>query len=165
MSASYEVDVPTAEEIAAARDYYGSGKCIEHGIGACVVCWRSREDRQRFVGPGVKLDKGKPRLDMWRLLPPLATQEVAEVLEFGRIKYSAWGWQKVLGWRWRYTAAALRHIFLGYLAGVRTDDGPGGSKRHHLACALCSLLFILDNELRIEAGATDVPDGDAEERP
>lgn len=110
-------------------------------------------------GPGVKHDAGKPRMDQWKLLPPLATQAIVGVLVFGVKKYSAWGWRKVVGWRWRYVAALLRHVF-AYARGEARDPETG---EHHLAHAGCCLLFLLDNELRLEAGDTDVPDGDTEE--
>lgn len=109
--------------------------------------------------PGVKHDAGKPRMDRWTLLPPHATAAVVRVLVFGVKKYSAWGWQKVVGWRWRYTAALLRHVF-AYARGEARDPETG---EHHLAHAGCCLLFLLDNELRLEAGHRDVPDGDTEE--
>lgn len=105
---------------------------------------------------GVKLDVGKPRMD---LIPMLAQLEFAKVLTFGVKKYGANNWRKVVGWRWRYVAAGLRHITY-YALGERSDPETG---LHHLAHALCCFSFVLDNELSIERGATTVPDGDAVE--
>lgn len=106
-------------------------------------------------GPGVKYDHGKPRYD---LLPPRALLEFVLVLTFGAKKYTANGWKAVVGWRWRYARAALTHVFR-YLAGEARDPETG---LHHLAHALCCIIFMLDNELALEAGVKTVPDGDTE---
>ncbi len=86
----------------------------------------------------IKNDDGKPRTD---LLPPRAVLQVAAVLAYGARKYAPNNWRKVddLG---RYTAAALRHVF-AYMTGERTDPESGC---HHLACAACSLLFVIELE-------------------
>lgn len=130
----------------------------DHGAAVAEAAVR-RQVETTFSGPGVKHDQGKPRMDQWKLLPTFATEAIVRVLVFGVKKYSAWGWQKVVGWRWRYTAALLRHVF-AYARGQARDPETG---EHHLAHAGCCLLFLLDNELRLEAGHKDVPDGDAEE--
>lgn len=106
---------------------------------------------------GIKYDGGKSRLD---LVPMRALLEVGHVLAAGAERYGPNNWRKVVGWKWRYTGAALRHV-AAYLMGKRTDDeGKHTTRRHHLACALCSLLFVLENELAKEEGVK-VPDGDA----
>lgn len=106
---------------------------------------------------GTKYDAGKPRMD---LLPMRAVLETAKVLAFGAKKYGANNWRKVLGWRWRYTGAGLRHV-AAYVLG-ETHDAESGL--HHLSHALCCFMFVLDNELTIaahESGLITVPDGDA----
>lgn len=103
---------------------------------------------------GTKFDQGKPRLD---LMPMRALLEYSMVLTFGAEKYGANNWRKVVGWRWRYLGAGLRHV-VAYALGERSDVE---SSRHHLAHALCCFSFVLENELNLELGSTDVPDGDA----
>lgn len=107
---------------------------------------------------GTKLDAGKNRLD---LVPVRAHLEFGKVLTFGAKKYGAGNWMKVIGWRWRYIGAGLRHIY-EYMLGNHRDDESGF---HHLAHALCCFYFVLDNELTLEAEPSllnrAVPDGDA----
>ena len=93
--------------------------------------------------PGNKDDSGKLRYD---LLPPLALREVVKVLTFGARKYAPENWRKVDGWRWRYFAAAMRHLW-AYYTGER-DDGESGLP--HLAHAACCVLFLLGMELGME---------------
>lgn len=88
------------------------------------------------VGLGVKLDAGKPR---WDLLPTTPLAEVVGVLTFGALKYSADGWHHVPEPRARYYAAALRHI-VAYQRGETVDPESG---HHHLAHAVCCLLFLM----------------------
>jgi len=88
-----------------------------------------------------KADAGKPRFD---LVPPWALNEVAAVLAFGAAKYDANNWRKVEpGQRWRYSAAALRHVY-AWLRGERLDPESGC---HPLAHAVCCLLFLLELEI------------------
>jgi len=89
---------------------------------------------------GVKLDDLKTRFD---LVPPRAETEMAEVLGFGARKYSADNWKKVPNLKRRYYAAARRHMVKWWL-GEKLDEESG---RHHLAHALCCLMFILEIEL------------------
>jgi hypothetical protein len=86
---------------------------------------------------GRKDDAGKPR---WDLLPPLALEEVARVLEFGARKYDPDNWRKVKGWRWRYVRAGIGHAF-AHLSGRKLDKQSG---LPHLAHAVCCFLFILE---------------------
>lgn len=86
---------------------------------------------------GQKHDQGKPR---WDLLPWYGMEEVVEVLTYGAEKYSPDNWRRVLNYRDRYSAAALRHIS-AYMRGQELDEETG---RHHLAHATCCLLFLLE---------------------
>lgn len=89
---------------------------------------------------GRKFDQMKPRLD---LLPPVALEQIAQVLSYGAVKYEPENWRRVKGWRWRYTAALLRHLF-AYMRRERLDPESG---LHHLAHAGCCLLFLLEQEV------------------
>lgn len=88
---------------------------------------------------GRKDDAGKPMMD---LLPPAAIVEVAKVLTYGASKYGPYNWKHVPELDSRYHAAALRHIF-AWAAGEKYDSETG---LHHLAHAVCCLLFIIDKE-------------------
>ena len=89
---------------------------------------------------GQKHDQGKP---MMSLVPPAALLEVAKVMTFGANKYSLGNWQHVDDLHRRYTDAALRHIN-AYQRGEKLDDE---SKLHHLAHAVCCLMFMLETDL------------------
>ena len=102
---------------------------------------------------GIKKDGGKTRFD---LLPFHALELVGQVLTKGAVTYGPNNWRKVKGWRWRYMGAALRHIF-AYLRGERIDDkGDRPTNLPHLACALCCLMFVFEQDT---VGTTD---GDVE---
>ena len=108
---------------------------------------------QEYPAPplqGMKFDQGKPRPE---LLPPLALMEISKVLAFGAQKYSAGNWRKVRGWRWRYTGAVLRHMFL-YMSGNQVDSESGLS---HLSHAGCDLLFLLELEHLCAPHGDEVP--------
>lgn len=99
---------------------------------------------------GRKFDQGKTR---WSLLLEMkAAEEVAKVLTYGAVKYAARNYRNVPGWRWRYTDAAVRHVW-AYLTGEKTDPETGFS---HLSHAICCLLMALDNEIN------NCPNGDTE---
>lgn len=108
-----------------------------------VVIYKTTHDGPEGSGPetptGRKDDSGKIRMD---LLPPRAIEAVAAVLTFGAAKYGPDNWRMVEGRRWRYHAAALRHIF-AWAQGERCDPE---THLHHLAHAACCLLFIVEEE-------------------
>lgn len=85
---------------------------------------------------GEKHDSGKRRFS---LLPLECIQDVIDVLEFGARKYQVDNWQKVPDAKTRYFDAALRHIF-AWKQGEKLDQESG---IHHLAHAMCCLLFLL----------------------
>lgn len=85
---------------------------------------------------GKKFDTGKPS---YTLLPFPAITEVVKILMFGEQKYGRDNWQKVPNARQRYLDACLRHC-ISYCEGETYDPESG---KHHLAHAVCCLLFIL----------------------
>lgn len=89
-----------------------------------------------------KFDNSKPRTD---LIPPNAILEVSRILGFGADKYGESNWAKCPDFN-RYIAAALRHIFQ-YKSGIKMDDESGVS---HIAHAVTSLMFVLENDLKKE---------------
>jgi hypothetical protein len=104
---------------------------------------------------GIKYDGGKAPLN---LLSNYAMEEVAKVLQYGATKYHPWNWAEGIHYS-RVISAARRHIAewenrKTYDIG---EDCNGckkkqlcktHSKRHHLANAICNLMFLLDYELR-----------------
>lgn len=84
---------------------------------------------------GQKFDQGKPD---WSLVPWEELEEVVKVLTHGKEKYGAQNWKMVPEARDRYFAAALRH-----LTTWQTGDLVDESGHHHLAHAICSLLFLM----------------------
>ena len=88
---------------------------------------------------GVKYDAGKLR---WELLPIAPIQAVVGVLQYGSLKYADENWRKVTPFRSRYFAAALRHIF-AWWQGEKIDPESG---YHHLAHAICCLIFLMEGE-------------------
>ena len=98
---------------------------------------------------GMKDDAGKARFD---LLPPLALKEVAMILTGGCYKYEEESWRGVPDLEKRYDAAAKRHMSKHQL-WERGSGLPGGSQIdpdmncHHLAHAICCLMFKLELEL------------------
>jgi len=102
-------------------------------------CPTPREDKV-FKVQGVKHDYGKTR---YNLLPPRALKEVADVLTFGAEKYAVGNWRYVDEPHDRYLSAAMRHIE-EYRSGTTPDDE---TSLHHLAHAICCLMFITDIDL------------------
>lgn len=99
---------------------------------APLMCWVGDEE-------GRKDDAGKPE---WHLVPWGAMEEVTKVLTYGARKYAPDNWKLVPDARPRYTSAALRH-FVAWIRGERLDPETG---LHHLAHAVCCLLFLIERE-------------------
>lgn len=83
-----------------------------------------------------KFDHGKPPIS---LIPTLPLMEVAKVMGHGANKYGAYNWRGGLEYS-RYLSAAMRHI-LAFQEGENTDPE---SHQHHLAHAICSLMFVIE---------------------
>lgn len=87
---------------------------------------------------GIKHDQEKPDLS---LLSPIAINKVAQVMTYGKKKYSANNWRGGIVYS-RLLAATLRHVF-AYLGGESKDQETGIS---HLAHAICDLMMVLEFE-------------------
>lgn len=96
---------------------------------------------------GIKLDAGKPRLDLVLGGFARALMAVGEIGTFGADKYTDNGWLTVPDGEARYTDALLRHL-LAEKAGAHSDLESGLPHAAHVAwCALARL----DLQLRREA--------------
>jgi hypothetical protein len=87
---------------------------------------------------GIKNDDGKPDMS---LLSSIALVKIAEVMSFGKKKYSANNWRGGFVWS-RPLAAAARHLY-AYIGGEDKDPESGLS---HLAHAACCIMFLLEFE-------------------
>lgn len=92
------------------------------------------------MADGRKDDSGKPRTD---LLSGLALLELAKVLGHGADTYGPDNWRLGMNWR-RYYGAALRHL-MAWEQGIDVDEGSG---QLHLACAMASLMFLVESHIR-----------------
>ena len=88
---------------------------------------------------GVKLDMGKPRLDLVLGGFARALLAVGKIGTFGAQKYTDNGWINVPNGEQRYTDALLRHL-LAERSGQYYDDESGLMHAAHVAwCALARL--------------------------
>ena len=95
-------------------------------------------DAQVSNTEGVKVDAGKPRLDM---VPPAGIVAVGEVMTYGATKYGDHNYR--LGMRHgRLIAAALRHI-TAYNGGEDNDVETGLSHVSHASACLLMLCQVL----------------------
>lgn len=88
---------------------------------------------------GIKFDDGKLRHD---LLPLYPVHETIRVLMYGAQKYDDHNWKKVSPLRARYYNAVKRHID-DWWEGEQLDSESG---YHHLAHAVCCLVFLMQAE-------------------
>ncbi len=98
---------------------------------------------------GVKDDDGK---DPWHLIEWGALQEAAKVLAYGADKYSPRNWESGLLYS-RYFSATIRHL----TAWWRGEDLDSETRLHHLAHALCCVMFLLAYSLRNRHDIDDRP--------
>lgn len=94
----------------------------------------------------VTMKSGETKPDYY-LLPHEALNEVAMVLAKSKDKYPPENWRDIPNWRHEFYSAAMRHM-QNWRIGKTKDDGEGGLGTHHLANAICNLMFILDKELK-----------------
>lgn len=128
---------------------------------------------------GVKLDEGKPRLDLVLGDFADALWSVGMVGTYGANKYTDKGWQEVGNGIERYGNAMLRHYF-NYRKGIAFDDESGLSHLAHMAWnALailqlhlvphaipdCTCTSIEDNMGYVPGGIVEVPVGHADFKP
>lgn len=111
--------------------------------------YQNRIDRARnLLLEATKYDAGQDKPSMG-LVPQLALQEVAKVLDFGAKKYSAHNWRLGMDYSRLYDAV-LRHMS-SYIAGEDNDKESGLS---HIAHAACGTLMLLEYILT-ETGKDD----------
>ncbi|WP_430009865.1 dATP/dGTP diphosphohydrolase domain-containing protein [Methylophaga lonarensis] len=96
---------------------------------------------------GQKDDAGKLRFD---LMPVDAERMVVQVLTFGAAKYGAENWREVADTDRRYYAACRRHLE-AWRAGELLDAESG---QHHLAHAICCLLFLLQLDIESDVDSS-----------
>lgn len=92
-----------------------------------------------MAGEGRKFDIGKSE---YGLLPPYALEETVKVLTFGAQKYERGNWIKVPDAKRRYFDALQRHIW----AWHRGEKNDPESNLHHLAHAMCCLMFLYEHD-------------------
>ena len=88
---------------------------------------------------GRKFDGGKLE---YGLIPPKALEATVDVLTFGAQKYERDNWQKVPDSKRRYFDALQRHLW-AWKQGEQIDPESG---KHHLAHALCCLMFLYEHD-------------------
>jgi len=88
---------------------------------------------------GRKFDGGKLQ---YGLLPPAALQATVEILTFGAEKYEPNNWKYVPESKRRYFDAMQRHVW-AWKSGEQNDPESG---KHHLAHALCCLMFLYEHD-------------------
>ena len=98
---------------------------------------------------GVKFDLGKLE---YGLLPPLALEETVKVLTFGAQKYARDNWQLVPDSKRRYFDALQRHVW-AWKRGESLDPESG---IHHLAHAMCCLMFLYEHDVKYSSSTNTV---------
>jgi hypothetical protein len=96
-------------------------------------------DLQTVASVGRKFDNNKLE---YGLLPPHALEATVDVLTFGAQKYDRDNWQKVPDSKRRYFDALERHVW-AWKKGEKLDPESG---KHHLAHALCCLMFLYEHD-------------------
>lgn len=124
--------------------YADGGKFFDEGSNYDASNWKTwkldRADYEEWLkyksSNGQKHDQSKPRHS---ILPSATLSHVIAVLEFGAGKYGVDNWQQVQNPRTRYYDACMRHID-SWWSGEINDIESG---KHHLAHAICCLLFLM----------------------
>ena len=101
------------------------------------------------IEKGRKFDGGKLE---YGLLPPLALEETVKVLTFGAQKYDRDNWQIVPDAKRRYFDAVQRHMW-AWKQGEQMDPESG---IHHLAHAMCGLMFLYEHDIMYSLNNGDV---------
>lgn len=95
-------------------------------------------------GRGLRYDSNKPRLD---LIPMLALEQAARVLEFGAGKYGMHNWARGMAWS-RVVGCILRHLSKIQQGEVIDEE----SGLPHSAHVLCNALFLATYEVTYPEG-------------
>ena len=96
-----------------------------------------------LIPPGHKDDKGKSRLD---LIPFKQLDHLADVLEYGSLKYSEWNWsEREIEWNRQY-AATMRHLIEAQDDPYAIDPESGLPHIAHALSQLVMRLYWLDAE-------------------
>ena len=98
---------------------------------------------------GRKIDGNKLE---YGLLPPLALEETVKVLTFGAQKYERDNWQVVPDSKRRYFDALQRHVW-AWKQGEQIDTESG---IHHLAHAMCCLMFLYEHDVKYSKETIDI---------
>ncbi len=96
---------------------------------------------QNATTGGRKFDGGKLQ---YGLVPPLALKATVEILTFGAEKYEPDNWKFVPDSKRRYFDAMQRHLW-AWKEGEITDPESG---KHHLAHAMCCLMFLYEHDVK-----------------
>ena len=88
---------------------------------------------------GRKYDGGKLE---YGLLPANALEATVDVLTFGAQKYERDNWKRVPDSKRRYFDALQRHLW-AWKKGEQLDPESG---KHHLAHAMCCLMFLYEHD-------------------
>ena len=94
----------------------------------------------KMLEAGRKFDSNKLE---YGLLPPLALEETVKVLTFGAQKYERDNWKKVPDSKRRYFDALERHIWAWKKGEIKDQE----SGIHHLAHAMCCLMFLYEHDI------------------
>lgn len=121
-------------------------RSLINGVLGSVSLEETKVHIERKV-PGAKYDSGKLR---YHLLPDIAEREVVRVLEDGAEKYTEEGWRHVSDPKNRYYSALRRHLTAWRMGEQNDPDSP--SNTHHLAHAICCLIFLMTPELEAKEG-------------
>lgn len=97
---------------------------------------------------GRKFDGGKLE---YGLLPPIALEETVRVLTFGAQKYERGNWMRVPDAKRRYFDALQRHLW-AWQKGEVIDPESG---LHHLAHAMCCLMFLYEHDVKYSVESLD----------
>jgi hypothetical protein len=100
---------------------------------------------------GAKDDSDKLPVE---LVPPEMIEAVAEVMDFGRQKYTEDGWKLVPDAYRRFTASALRHIY-AILRGELIDEDSGKPHVYHFACDAGFLCYFHKRGIACQVFPTD----------
>lgn len=86
-------------------------------------------------------EKGQ-KLARFDLIPTGPLWEVAELYGIGASKYAERNWER--GYEWSKSYSAMMRHLNQFWQGKNIDDGPGGTGKPHLACAIFHAMALLE---------------------